>query len=191
MTWPQWFVLMLLSLNFLMFIVASRLLFRADHVSKKTYAFVVFFFGLMSASIGSVFTNPTDSCTKLGIASALMAVSALLFGASVQATRKNPFTAIFSHDEPHHLKDHGPYAHVRHPFYTAYLLNYAGAAFASNGWVPYLVWGAIFGLYHAAARAEELKFMRSPLADSYRRYRATTGMFIPRYLARGNHHRTL
>jgi protein-S-isoprenylcysteine O-methyltransferase Ste14 len=37
----------------------------------------------------------------------------------------------------------------------------------------------MLGIYLRAARQEEEKFLRSPLADEYRRYRSSTGLLFP------------
>jgi protein-S-isoprenylcysteine O-methyltransferase Ste14 len=114
---------------------------------------------------------------------ALFAGAALLFWAAVRANRARPLTLAFSDDRPGHLVTWGPYAWVRHPFYSAYMLAWiAGAVAAAQ---PLLL-GALLGmgaLYRAAARREEAKFAASDLADAYAAYRARTGMFLPRRLA--------
>ena len=184
MTWLQWCTFGFLNLNFAVFIVAARLLFRADYASLKAYAFMVAFLALTSASVVSLYMSPSEHWAALGGAVALMAISALLFGAAVQATREKPFTVIFSPDEPEQLNTRGPYAYIRHPFYSAYLLNFIAAAVASNTWVPWMVFLVILWIYYVGARSEELKFLGSPFATRYARYRATTGMFVPKWRGR-------
>ncbi len=112
---------------------------------------------------------------------ALFGGAALLFWGAVRANRARPLTLAFSDDRPGHLVTWGPYAWVRHPFYSAYMLAWiAGAVAAAQ---PLLL-GALVGmgaLYRAAARREEAKFATSDLARAYAAYRARTGRFVPRW----------
>jgi protein-S-isoprenylcysteine O-methyltransferase Ste14 len=110
---------------------------------------------------------------------ALFVGALALFLAAAQATRWRRLTPAFSRDVPEHLACSGPYRVVRHPFYTAYLLTYV-AGWVVTGVAALL--GVVAGmtiLYAVAARREEQKFGRSPLAQDYAQYAARTGMFWP------------
>ncbi len=72
----------------------------------------------------------------------------------------------------------GPYALVRHPFYTAYLLFWIGTGLLAGAWqwIPVLlmvVW------YARIARSEERRLSQSNHSAAYADYRQRTGMFIP------------
>jgi protein-S-isoprenylcysteine O-methyltransferase Ste14 len=73
----------------------------------------------------------------------------------------------------------GPYRFVRHPFYACYLLTWAAGAIATGRVSLMFTFLTMLVIYASAARMEERKFEGSPLATSYRRYRARTGMFVP------------
>lgn len=110
----------------------------------------------------------------------LCAVSSWLFLAALRANQAQPLSVAGSKDQPRHLNRAGPYARIRHPFYTSYLCTWVGAGIISaHAWmlIPAVVMGS---LYWHIARAEERKFLSSPLADSYRAYRQQTGLFWPR-----------
>lgn len=124
-----------------------------------------------------------------GVASAAAGAGGLLLGSlslalfwlAVHSNRQRPLSFAFSDDEPRHLVCTGPYRWVRHPFYSAYLLAWLAAPVATVQpllLVPALAMSAI---YVAAARVEERKFEASVLAAAYARYRARTGMFVPRW----------
>ena len=110
----------------------------------------------------------------------LFVVCLLLWSWTLASTRATPPTLAFTGDEPVLLLDTGPYRWIRHPFYTAYMLFWIGAALAMArglGWIAVLAIGAT---YWSAARHEEAKFARSGLASGYRAYLLQAGMFLPR-----------
>jgi len=113
------------------------------------------------------------------IACVLFAVSLGLWSWTLAATRSTPPTLAFTGDEPRFMLNAGPYRWIRHPFYSAYLIFWAGTAVATQGvlgWTAVLVLGTV---YFVAARHEEGKFARSALAARYAAYAARTGMFLP------------
>ncbi len=116
---------------------------------------------------------------------ALFASAAALFWEAVKANRARPLTLAFSDDEPGHLVEWGPYATVRHPFYSAYMLAWIAGAVAAAQPALLLAFGVMGTLYVRAARREESKFAASPLASAYAAYRARTGMFVPTGRPRG------
>ncbi len=75
--------------------------------------------------------------------------------------------------------EHGPYRFVRHPFYCSYLLAWAaGFVATAQTWLLPTV-AVMLVIYVRAAKLEEEKFTRSPLAGTYERYRSRTGLFLP------------
>jgi protein-S-isoprenylcysteine O-methyltransferase Ste14 len=106
-------------------------------------------------------------------------ISLWLFHSARQANRDRPLSIAGSLDQPGHLNQRGPYAYIRHPFYASYLYTWAGGALMGPWWL----WCAplLFGvIYWRAARAEEDKFLSSPLAADYCDYMQRTGRFLPR-----------
>jgi protein-S-isoprenylcysteine O-methyltransferase Ste14 len=78
-----------------------------------------------------------------------------------------------------HLVEGGPYRLLRHPFYCSYLLAWTAGIAATGRWwlIPTVL--VMLAIYVRAARMEEDKFTRSPLAAAYERYRSQTGMLLP------------
>jgi protein-S-isoprenylcysteine O-methyltransferase Ste14 len=107
-------------------------------------------------------------------------VSAALFAWGVHAVGRLALTAAFSADTPLQLLTHGPFRFSRNPFYAAYLLGHAVPLLATrSAWaLPALL--VMAGIYVAAVRVEEQKFLASPLAGAWRAYAAHTGRFLPR-----------
>jgi protein-S-isoprenylcysteine O-methyltransferase Ste14 len=112
-------------------------------------------------------------------AASLYICSIAIFWWTVFANLERPLSAAFSPDIPSHLMQDGPYRFVRHPFYACYLLTWAAGALATGQILLLFTFLAMLAIYARAARMEERKFEQSPLATSYRVYRARTGMFFP------------
>ena len=74
----------------------------------------------------------------------------------------------------------GPYAYIRHPFYTAYLLFWLGCAIATSSLILFLVFLSLAVLYTIAALGEERNFSRSAISDEYEAFRKATGFFWPK-----------
>ncbi|MCQ8242280.1 methyltransferase family protein [Rhizosaccharibacter radicis] len=112
----------------------------------------------------------------------------LLFWRTVAATRGRPPHLAYSDAPPDVVFSHGPYAHVRHPFYLSYILFWTGTAVVLPriGWAPVALGMAAW--YVMIARGEERRFASSALSSAYRAYRARTGMLLllprPRFLWR-------
>ena len=116
------------------------------------------------------------------LASLLLSLAALaLFWWAVRTTRARPPAVAHLGDSPEMVFEDGPYAHVRHPFYLAYCLFWVGTAAAAGG-VQWLLAALLVGWYYRVARAEEAGFARSGVAAAYARYKARTGMILPRLL---------
>ena len=78
----------------------------------------------------------------------------------------------------HRLVDKGPYAFVRHPLYSSYLLLTIGFFFATSNWFV----GALMLVYFiaVAARAhKEEEMLAVRLGDVYEEYREKTPRFVP------------
>lgn len=118
------------------------------------------------------------SAQLLGLA--IMLASAGLFWLTIRETRKAKLLAAFDEGLPHGLVTTGPYAYVRHPFYTSYIMLWLGWAM-SCAHIAAIV-PAIFMIvtFWSAARDEETKFARTEFAAAYAHYKRQTGRFFPR-----------
>jgi protein-S-isoprenylcysteine O-methyltransferase Ste14 len=94
------------------------------------------------------------------------------------------FSFAYSNDQPRFLLDRGPYAYIRNPFYTSYLLAYGSAVVLFPGWITAAVFAAMFWILLSAARHEERKFSGSALRFRYEAYKARTGRFLPKLTGR-------
>ncbi|MNT62496.1 hypothetical protein D3C72_2002210 [compost metagenome] len=114
--------------------------------------------------------------------SAVIVGSLGLFFYCSSLIRKNKLSIVFSGDSPEFHISKGPYSYVRHPFYTSYIFTYVAVAVSLNNVFFSLMACSMFLTYFFAARYEEKKFEGSKFGESYTRYRANTGMFIPRLI---------
>jgi protein-S-isoprenylcysteine O-methyltransferase Ste14 len=81
------------------------------------------------------------------------------------------------------LVQSGIYRYIRHPQYTGFFLVTLGMI-AEWATLPLLVmWPILFVLYYRLAKREE-RDMVAEFGDAYERYRARTGMFLPRLVRR-------
>ena len=73
----------------------------------------------------------------------------------------------------------GPYRYVRHPFYSSYILGWLAAVIAVPCLATLVIFLGMTTIYWQAASSEERRFLASPLATDYERYRMHTGLFLP------------
>jgi protein-S-isoprenylcysteine O-methyltransferase Ste14 len=109
----------------------------------------------------------------------LLAVFAALFWWAVATTRRRRLTLAFSKDQPAFIHTAGPYAWIRHPFYTSYLIFWSAAAIASGSLAFWLIPLVMSAIYWRAIRIEETKFALSPMSTDYLAYKTRTGMLLP------------
>lgn len=111
---------------------------------------------------------------------AVLALASALFLWAAWTNRTRKLALAFSGATPEHVQTAGPYRLVRHPFYTSYLLAFAGGAVAA--WTPWILPALLAGAltYWRAARGEEEAFATSELAGAYGLYATRVGMFLPR-----------
>ena len=120
---------------------------------------------------------------------ALGAAACMLFSRAFAATRHRNFGVVFGRTVPDAVVQSGPYRFIRHPLYTAYILNWTGCAALSGSPILWGGVGVITLLYLVAARAEERDLLRSPLGPQYADYRKRTGLLMPRLWQRADRER--
>lgn len=104
----------------------------------------------------------------------------VLFEWARQTVRGRYFSYIFSADTPTFLCTAGPYAHIRNPFYTSYLVTMVSTALMQPTLFRGLVVAAMTVYFFAAATHEERKFAGSVMAKEYEAYKQRTGRFVPK-----------
>lgn len=149
---------------------------------KATTAVTALAFAWFLAGRWEVATAPGWAAPwAAAVGSAALAGALGLFWWAVAVTRSSRLTLAFSRDTPSVLVTAGPYAWIRHPFYSSYIVFWAAAALLLPDPSYWAVPAALAVLYMVAARMEEAKFAASPLAAEYERYRTETGMMMPAF----------
>ncbi|MCV9964637.1 isoprenylcysteine carboxylmethyltransferase family protein [Pararhizobium sp. BT-229] len=110
----------------------------------------------------------------------LQLASAILFVSAVKASRAAKLTYAFDGGLPKGLATKGPYAYVRHPFYSSYIVFWTGWAVATGTVWASLAVAFFIAIYIRAARQEERALSSAPFAKAYDAYRAKTGFMIPK-----------
>jgi protein-S-isoprenylcysteine O-methyltransferase Ste14 len=77
------------------------------------------------------------------------------------------------------LVDSGPYRFVRHPIYTAYILNYFGGGLLASSLVLSFIPGPLYLLFIALRLREEEAAMVDQFGALYSSYMTRTGRFSP------------
>lgn len=139
--------------------------------------------GLISLAFVALVANsgnePVD-LTLFGIACGGFVAGLVLFEWARRTIRGQYFSWVFAADTPTFLFSAGPFAYVRNPFYTSYLLTMGATVLMLPNLFRAAVFLAMVIYFHAAALHEERKFARSALATDYERYKQSTGRFLPK-----------
>ncbi len=104
-------------------------------------------------------------------------VSQPLFAWTHQTLGRNWAVALVT-KEGHTLVTSGPYHWVRHPMYTAIILQYLAFLLVSANWVIGIA-GLGISILSVARVGEEEALMIEEFGDQYRAYMEHTGRFLP------------
>ena len=115
-----------------------------------------------------------------GVAALVLLTALCWYEWSRRTIRACHFHIAWSGDVPDSVCDKGPYAFVRHPVYTSYVLAFLAVPIAFPRWETVAIFLFNSALYLHAALDDERSLTRSPLQDAYAAYRKRTGMFLPR-----------
>jgi protein-S-isoprenylcysteine O-methyltransferase Ste14 len=111
---------------------------------------------------------------------AAMLGSWFLFWATIKASHQARLIAAFDERMPHTLLQDGPYAFVRHPFYSSYILQWLGWALGAWSVWALVPLAGMTTVYWYAAADEEARFEKTAMAQDYAAYKRSTGRFLPR-----------
>lgn len=114
----------------------------------------------------------------------LLAVGIALLGLSHHHLGKSFHSFVVS-KEDQVLVQTGPYRWIRHPIYTAYLVNYVGGGLLSGNLVLTIVPVTMYAILVGLRMGEEEDVMRETFGEAYREYADSTGRLCPRVRRRG------
>lgn len=109
----------------------------------------------------------------------LLTVLALGLWSWSKVTLGNNWSTRIAIRKEHTLTRSGPYAYVRHPVYSSYILLTLGIGLATGNWIITLPFAIATTLTLVRTRQEEAVLKRS-LGHKYSEYMKTTGKFFPR-----------
>jgi protein-S-isoprenylcysteine O-methyltransferase Ste14 len=103
-----------------------------------------------------------------------------MFWQAIKASRNARLRLAFDESGPQQLVTTGPYRYLRHPFYTSYVIFWAGWTLALFQPIALVPFAMLVVIYVTAALGEERWFGTSPMAAEYEAYRRKTGFFWPK-----------
>ena len=95
------------------------------------------------------------------------------------------FHSLVVSKEDQVLVQTGPYRWIRHPMYTAYLMNYLGGGLLAGNLVLTLVPVAMYAILVAIRVGQEEDVMGETFGQAYSEYADRTGRLCPRVRRRG------
>ena len=178
---PQLFVLILASTCFASFLWGPLFVFKRQGLREA---------GAVGASVGIVLMIVCQlaaivlfyrhDALRLTGASVLYGLSLWTYWSAVAAVRGEELSYPFTSGAPAALICRGPFAWVRHPFYTSYLISWVAGWIACGQWWLLAPMAVMAWLFARAATVEEDAFLDSEMAEEYRAYQRVTGRFLPR-----------
>jgi len=117
----------------------------------------------------------TMPASSVWLAALLISIS--LFWWAILTARKLDFAFSKSVGD---LLTTGPFAVVRHPFYTSYILVWASTTILFNSVFLWFTLLYLVTFYFMSARGEEKVILSSEHSKEYFEYRRHVGMFLPR-----------
>jgi protein-S-isoprenylcysteine O-methyltransferase Ste14 len=109
----------------------------------------------------------------------LLAAGIILLGSAHSHLGKSFFSLVVSKEE-HQLVTTGPYRWIRHPIYSAYLINYLAGGLVASNLVLTFVPVIFFGLMIINRIPREEAVMREEFGQEYRDLEVRTGRMLPR-----------
>jgi protein-S-isoprenylcysteine O-methyltransferase Ste14 len=178
--WPTAF-LFPLALCFYYFLLAGARTFEHDPTDDLGSGLAQFSF-LVTGTIGTIFLGfrAVVPVANAVASAALMLFALVLYEWSRRTIRDRRFQIAWSGRVPEAVCDEGPYRHVRHPVYLSYMFAFAAIPAALPRWESAAILLFNVALFGHAARDDEHAMTTGELAEEYARYKARTGMFVPR-----------
>ncbi len=178
----QLFILVLASICFASFLWGPLFVFKRQGLREAGAVVTSIGIGLtiLCQIVAMVLFYQHDPLRLAG-ATALYGLSLWTYWAAVGAVRGRELSYPFTSGTPAALICQGPFAWVRHPFYTSYLVSWIAGWTACGQWWLLLPTAIMAWLFARAANLEEEAFLNSGMAEDYRAYQRVTGRFLPRF----------
>ena len=119
------------------------------------------------------------------LGAAILAGGILLLWAAHHHLGRSFHSLIVSKEE-HVLVDTGPYRWIRHPIYTAYLLNYFGGGLLAGNLVLTFVPVTMFSILVLLRMGKEEEILTDLFWERYTEYMGRTGRLLPKIKQSGD-----
>lgn len=164
-----------LTMAFYVLLIVAYL--RRTPTSRTDRHWGAWLIALMATGAPFAFPLVSDGSREEGPV-ATMAVGVLILGLVAMLWALGALgTNISVVPQAREVVTHGPYAHVRHPLYTAELINGVGICLAATGALPWVVLVGLALLQYLRARREEVLLSRE--LQGYTEYQERTPMLVP------------
>jgi protein-S-isoprenylcysteine O-methyltransferase Ste14 len=184
-------LLIVLMCNFIAIGLLPLLFFRRDGTYNLRWlaiaapffiAPLVFVLGFAGKIQLSIQGYATELLISQGIA-VVLCVSSIALIAMTVGTHRVPLALWHQdNDAPVQIVTWGPYRHLRHPFYTSFLLAFLATLFAFPHLLTFACLFYSFIALSVTAKREERRLASSEFGHEYRQYMSTSGRFFPRLL---------
>jgi protein-S-isoprenylcysteine O-methyltransferase Ste14 len=141
-----------------------------------TIAFALLFSSRLRVGVLAIQVVPDADWTRyLGL---VLTVAGVLFAIWGRASLGRNWSGVVSIKQEHHLVQHGPYAIVRHPIYSGFLLAMLGTALADGQTGCLIAVALAFLAWWLKSRTEE-EFLAAQFGDAYTNYQARVRALVP------------
>lgn len=154
--------------------------FRISATSQKLYVYLYdSAAALQITATYYLYINTSIAWNSVNISIGLLgySIGLGLFWWSISTARKLDFAFTPRIDS---LITKGPYAFIRHPFYSSYALTWLTSTFLFNNSILWITLGYMMAYYYLAAKSEEGAILTGEHSHEYRLYSQNAGMFLPR-----------
>jgi protein-S-isoprenylcysteine O-methyltransferase Ste14 len=154
--------------------------FKPGTLNRSWWLTATPLFAMAAVLLARLTMGDAGGAVALRPAAAVLAITSIIVIVTTVRVHKVPLALWHqSNDRAHALVTHGPYAHVRHPFYSAFILALLGAVVAVPSTLTMLI--AFVGVrqLQRTARGEERR-LRTQFGRAYVAYMRKTGRFLPR-----------
>ena len=180
--------LVVLFANFALAWSLPRIFFRKDGRLNRNWALTALPFGvapvllvLAYAGVLSTLPLPAGLQQLLRVGGLALSVGSIALIYWTLRTHETPLSLWHQeNDAPASIVTDGPYALMRHPFYTAFLMALAATMMCSPQVGTILTFAYGVGVMNSTAAREEARLAASEFGAEYAAYRDRTPRFIPR-----------
>jgi protein-S-isoprenylcysteine O-methyltransferase Ste14 len=114
------------------------------------------------------------------VAALFPAVGSVVLLTWAHATLGPEFATTLRLKSDHKLVTVGPYAHIRHPIYTAYFVLFVATGVFTRSWIIGVLGMIVIGTLMTSRLVREESMLRERFGKEYEEYARQVGRFIPR-----------